>query len=63
MWSTAFRAADLVDVAQDDGEYPAFLSDINGGWQTPDSFYTVAVVGVLAVGAGVVVKRFRQARD
>ncbi|WP_406483245.1 permease prefix domain 1-containing protein [Streptomyces platensis] len=42
---------------------PAFLSDANGGWQTPDSFYTVAVVGVLAVGVGEVVKRFREARD
>ncbi|MER5972824.1 hypothetical protein ABT112_24340 [Streptomyces sp. NPDC002055] len=42
---------------------PAFLSDINGGWQTPDSFYTVAVVGVLAVGAGEVLKRLHEARD
>ncbi|WP_063737152.1 hypothetical protein [Streptomyces sp. RTd22] len=41
---------------------PAFLSDVNGGWRTPDSFYTVVVVGALAVGAGRVAKRFREAR-
>ncbi|WP_260640220.1 hypothetical protein [Streptomyces angustmyceticus] len=41
---------------------PAFVSDINGGWQTPDSFSTVVVTGVLVVGAGKVVRRFREAR-
>ncbi|WP_405783812.1 HAAS signaling domain-containing protein [Streptomyces sp. NBC_00859] len=41
---------------------PAFLSDANGSWQAPDSFYTVVVLGVLAVGAGEVLKRFREAR-
>ncbi|MFF2525803.1 HAAS signaling domain-containing protein [Streptomyces liangshanensis] len=40
---------------------PAFLADFNGGWKTPGSFYTVAVVVVLAVGAGDAVKRFREA--
>ncbi|MER5498249.1 MULTISPECIES: hypothetical protein [unclassified Streptomyces] len=41
---------------------PAFLADVNGGWQTPQSFYTVTAVVVLAVSAGDVVKRFREAR-
>ncbi|MFJ7257962.1 hypothetical protein ACIQWV_36825 [Streptomyces sp. NPDC098085] len=42
---------------------PAFLSDANGGWQAPQFFYTLAAMGVLAVSAGEVVKRFREARD
>lgn len=42
---------------------PAFLSDANGGWQAPQSLYTVAAVGVLAVSTHEVVKRFREARD
>ncbi|MFD7721134.1 HAAS signaling domain-containing protein [Streptomyces sp. NPDC059814] len=41
---------------------PAFLSDVNGGWQTPDAFYTVVVLLVLAGGAREVVRRFREAR-
>ncbi|MFF4606447.1 hypothetical protein ACFY12_27415 [Streptomyces sp. NPDC001339] len=42
---------------------PAFLSDANGGWQTPQFVYTVAAVGVLAGGAHRVLKRFRETRD
>ncbi|MFF9570436.1 HAAS signaling domain-containing protein [Streptomyces sp. NPDC014685] len=41
---------------------PVFLADLNGDWQTPQSFYTVTAVVVLAVSAGDVVKRFREAR-
>jgi hypothetical protein len=41
---------------------PVFLADVNGGRQTPQSFYTVTAVVVLAVSAGEVVKRFREAR-
>ncbi|PSK97707.1 hypothetical protein CLV63_107100 [Murinocardiopsis flavida] len=41
---------------------PAFLTDFNGDWTTPDSFYTAAVLVVLAVSAGAVITRFREAR-
>ncbi|MER5887632.1 hypothetical protein ABT160_27780 [Streptomyces sp. NPDC001941] len=39
-----------------------FLSDVNGGWRVPGGFYTVAAVLVLAVSAGEIVKRLREAR-
>ncbi|MFJ8855477.1 HAAS signaling domain-containing protein [Streptomyces sp. NPDC102437] len=42
---------------------PVFLADVNGGWQTPQSFYTVTAVVVLAVSAGEVVKRFHEVRS
>jgi hypothetical protein len=41
---------------------PEFLNDTNGNWTVLDEFYTVAALGVLAVGAIEVVKRFREAR-
>lgn len=66
VWSIAAEAAFTLPLAwvlyRQEFVNPAFLSDFNGGWQTPDSFYTVVVLGVLAVGAGRVVKRFREAR-
>ncbi|MFE7785106.1 hypothetical protein [Streptomyces nigrescens] len=66
VWSVCAEAAFALPLAwvlhRQEFFNPAFLSDVNGGWQTPDSFYTVAVAGVLAVGAGEVVKRFREAR-
>lgn len=67
IWSAGAQAAFTLPLAwilhRQELFNPAFLSDANGGWQTPQSLYTVAVVGVLAVGAGEVVKRFREARD
>lgn len=67
IWNTAAEAAFTLPLAwalyRQEFFNPAFLSDANGGWQTPDSFYTVAVLGVLALGAGDVVKRFREARS
>ncbi|WAT95387.1 hypothetical protein [Streptomyces nigrescens] len=66
VWSVCAEAAFALPLAwvlhRQEFFNPAFLSDVNGGWQTPDSFYTVTVAGVLAVGAGEVVKRFREAR-
>lgn len=66
VWSIAAEAAFTLPLAwvlhRQEFFNPAFLSDFNGSWQTPDSFYTVVVVGVLAVGAGRVVKRFREVR-
>ncbi|MFC9686649.1 hypothetical protein ACFTZL_43830, partial [Streptomyces sp. NPDC056948] len=66
VWSIAAEAAFALPLAwvlhRQEFLNPAFLSDVNGGWQTPDSFYTVVVVGVLAVFAGEVVKQFREAR-
>ncbi|MFF3172271.1 hypothetical protein ACFVQ0_06585 [Streptomyces sp. NPDC057900] len=41
---------------------PAFLADVNGGWHTPDSFYTVAVLLVLVGGARGVMRRLAEAR-
>ncbi|WP_329521554.1 HAAS signaling domain-containing protein [Spirillospora sp. NBC_01491] len=41
---------------------PDFLAAVNGDWTTPDAFYTVAALGVLAVSAHEAVKRFREAR-
>lgn len=38
---------------------PAFLNDFNGEWTTPDSFYTVAAVIVIAVSATETYKRFK----
>ncbi|MFG3532966.1 HAAS signaling domain-containing protein [Streptomyces sp. NPDC047917] len=67
IWSAGAQAAFTLPLAwvlhRQELFNPAFLSDANGGWQTPQFVYTVAVVGVLAVGAGEVVKRFREARD
>ncbi|MGW2635002.1 HAAS signaling domain-containing protein [Streptomyces chattanoogensis] len=67
IWSAVVQAAftlPLAWVLHRQGLFnPAFLSDANGGWQAPDSLYTVAVLGVLVVGASTVVKRFREMRD
>lgn len=41
---------------------PAFLADFNGGWHTPDSFYTVVVLVVLVAGARGVMRRLAQVR-
>lgn len=42
---------------------PHVLADLNGpDWKTPDAFYNIAALGVLAVSAGEAVKRFREAR-
>lgn len=40
---------------------PEFLTNFNGGWTIPDSFYTVAILGVLAVSTVEVVNHFRDA--
>jgi hypothetical protein len=40
---------------------PDFLTTVNGGWTVPDSLYTIAILGVLAVSAIDAVKRFREA--
>ncbi|MEO3782661.1 permease prefix domain 1-containing protein [Actinocorallia sp. B10E7] len=42
---------------------PEFLAAVNDGWTVPDSFYTIAMLGVLAVSAIDAVKRFREALD
>lgn len=66
VWSVGAEAAFALPLAwvlhRQELFNPAFLSDANGGWQAPQFFYTVAAVGVLAVSAGEVVKRFREAR-
>ncbi|MBB6345893.1 HAAS signaling domain-containing protein [Nonomuraea muscovyensis] len=41
---------------------PAFLADLRHGLAAPDAFYTVATLGVLAVTAHDVYKRFRESR-
>ncbi|MEW2355480.1 permease prefix domain 1-containing protein [Spirillospora sp. NPDC029432] len=42
---------------------PDFLAAVNGDdWTIPDSFYTVTILVVLAISAGEIVKRFREAR-
>ncbi|MCZ1011814.1 hypothetical protein [Streptomyces lydicus] len=65
-WSVAAEAAFALPLArvlhQQEFFNPAFLSDVNGGWPTSGPFYTVVALGVLAVGTGRVVKRFREAR-
>lgn len=38
---------------------PEFLNDVNGDWTTPDAFYTVAAVVVIAVSATETYKRFK----
>ncbi|MEU8138928.1 HAAS signaling domain-containing protein [Streptodolium elevatio] len=66
VWGIAAQAAFSLPLAWIlyDEEFfnPVFLADFNGGWQTPDSFYTVTVLAVLAAGAGEVVKRLRELR-
>ncbi|MFJ2913965.1 hypothetical protein ACIO8F_32155 [Streptomyces sp. NPDC087228] len=66
-WSSGAEAAFALPLAwvlhRQELFNPAFLSDANGGWQAPQFFYTLAAMGVLAVSAGEVVKRFREARD
>ncbi|MEU1017706.1 hypothetical protein [Streptomyces sp. NPDC005898] len=66
-WSTVAQAAFTLPLAwilhRQELFDPVFLSDVNGGWHTPQFVPTAAAVGVLAVGAGEVVKRFREARD
>ncbi|MFF7652034.1 hypothetical protein ACFZCY_19810 [Streptomyces sp. NPDC007983] len=66
VWSVAAEAAFTLPLAwalyRREFFNPAFLSDANGDWQTPDSFYTAMEVAVLAAGASHVVKRFREAR-
>ncbi|GLY81627.1 HAAS signaling domain-containing protein [Actinoallomurus iriomotensis] len=42
---------------------PNVLTDFNGpDWKTPDAFYNVTALAVLAVSAGQAIKRFREAR-
>ncbi|GAA1106841.1 HAAS signaling domain-containing protein [Nocardiopsis composta] len=41
---------------------PDFLTDFNGGWTTPDAFYTLLAAGAFAVSATAVANRFRAAR-
>ncbi|BCJ36330.1 hypothetical protein Athai_38330 [Actinocatenispora thailandica] len=41
---------------------PRFLADVNGGWTTPDSFYSVTALVVLGIGVIEAAKRIREAR-
>jgi hypothetical protein len=41
---------------------PEFLVDFNGGWSTPDAFYTATALGVLAASAWDVADRIRETR-
>ncbi|MYX05477.1 hypothetical protein GTW98_01335 [Streptomyces sp. SID8375] len=56
VWSVCAEAAFALPLAwvlhRQEFFNPAFLSDVNGGWQTPDSFYTVAVAGGPGGGCG-----------
>ena len=42
---------------------PDVLTDFNGGWSTPDAFYTVTALGVLAASVLAVVDRVREVRS
>ncbi len=65
-WYAAAEAAFALPLAwviyQHDIFNPEFLTKFNGDWTTPDAFYTVAGLVVLAVSASEVVKHFREAR-
>ncbi|HEY1175872.1 MAG TPA: permease prefix domain 1-containing protein [Phytomonospora sp.] len=39
---------------------PAFLADFNGGWTTPDAFYSGAAIVVIAISATEAYKRFKR---
>ncbi|MGW0431721.1 HAAS signaling domain-containing protein [Micromonospora sp. NPDC003197] len=41
---------------------PEFLASITKDWTVPDTFYTVAALGVLAVAGSEIVQRFRETR-
>ncbi|MFF9869904.1 HAAS signaling domain-containing protein [Streptomyces sp. NPDC013953] len=65
-WSAAVEALFALPLAwilhRQEFFNPALLESVNGSWQTPDAFYTVAALGVLAVGVGETAKHFRAAR-
>ncbi|MEV0781489.1 hypothetical protein AB0I52_00585 [Streptomyces sp. NPDC050423] len=65
LWNIAAQAAFTLPMAwilyRREFFNPDFLSDVNGGWQAPDAFWTVVVLVVLAGGAREVVRRFREA--
>lgn len=65
LWNIAAQAAFTLPMAwilyRREFFNPAFLSDVNGGWQAPDAFYTVVVLVVLAGGVREVVRRLREA--
>jgi hypothetical protein len=42
---------------------PEFLVGFNGGWSTPDAFYTVTALGVLAASTWDVADRIRETRS
>lgn len=65
LWNIAAQAAFTLPMAwilfRREFFNPDFLSDVNGGWQAPDVFYTVVVLVVLAGGTREVVRRLREA--